>query len=293
MEQRKRIGRGRFSFLALLVVLELFLAGLLLAGAAWGGVAQSWVERYNGPGNSYDAARALAVDGQGNVYVTGGSNSADYTSELTTIKYGSDGQKVWERRYTAEIGGYPTSEGTGRALAVDNQGNVYVTGDSGVYPNGPDYVTIKYSPEGQELWVRRYAGPGDSEDRALSLAVDGPGNVYVTGLSGPLTNYDYVTVKYSAAGEELWVRHYNGPGNGHDVAAALGVDGQGNVYVTGESAGSGTGNDFATVKYSAAGEQLWVRRYSGPGNQIYEGATALAVDGQGNILVTGRVTDTL
>ena len=289
MEQGKRIGRGHFSRLLLLVVLELFLVWLLLAGAALGGATQAWVQRYNGPANGSDRAAALAVDGQGNVYVTGGSDGADYRSELTTIKYGPDGQQLWLKRYTGEIGGHPIKDGVGKALAMDPQGNICVTGESGVYPEGVDYTTIKYSPDGQELWVQRYAGPGFSEDRPQALTVDGQGNIYVTGLSGQGSAYDYVTVKYSAAGEELWVRSYNGPGNGEDTAAALGVDGQGNVYVTGESAGGGTGNDFATVKYSPDGTVDWVKRYSGPGSQ-WDGATALAVDGQGNVYVTGGLT---
>ncbi len=57
-------------------------------------------------------------------------------------------------------------------------------------------------------------------------------------------------LKYSSAGDTLWVRRYNGPGNGDDEASALAVDGSGNVYVTGYSAGSGTSGDYATIKYS-------------------------------------------
>src|SRR4030066_1429004 len=85
---------------------------------------------------------------------------------------------------------------------------------------------------------------------------------------------------------EAWVARYNGPGNSYDVAYALAVDDSGNVYVTGRSAGSFTYSDYATIKYSPAGDTLWVRRYNGPGNG-HDEANALAVDGSGNVYVTG------
>jgi len=126
---------------------------------------------------------------------------------------------------------------------------VYVTGYSHGGISSFDYVTIKYSTTGDTVWVRRYNGPGNDYDYAHALAVDGSGNVFVTGFSWSGTSYDYATIKYSPSGDTLWVRRYDGPGNGTDEANALAVDGSGNVYVTGYSAGSGTFEDYATIKY--------------------------------------------
>src|SRR5580765_5558891 len=137
---------------------------------------------------------------------------------------------------------------------------------------------------GVPLWTNRYNGPGNGSDQATSLAVDGNGNVIVTGFS---TN-DYATIKYSGSGVPLWTNQYNGPGNGTDRAIAVAVDGSGNVIVTGSSFGNGTSDDYATIKYSAAGVPIWINRYNGPGNYADE-ATALAVDGNGNVFVTGWV----
>jgi len=66
---------------------------------------------------------------------------------------------------------------------------------------------------------------GGSTDRASAMAVDGAGNVYVTGWSyGSGTESDYATVKYDAGGSELWVARYDGSGNPNDGAAGAAVD---------------------------------------------------------------------
>jgi len=190
---------------------------------------------------------------------------------------------AWVDRYN----GPGNDDDRAAALAVDGQGNVYVTGASTGSGTGYDYATIKYDAHGQPQWVRRYNGPGSGDDWPSALAVDGQGNVYVTGASiGSGTGYDYVTIKYDAHGNKKWVRRYNGPVNGDDWANALAVDSQGNVYVTGASTGSGTGYDYVTIKYDAHGNKKWVRRYNGPGSGD-DGPNALAVDGQGNVYVTG------
>jgi len=238
----------------------------------------AWVRRYNGPGDTTDDARAIAVDGSGNVYVIGKSYGMGTDYDYATIKYYPDGDTAWVRRYN---GPGDTTDDAG-AIAVDGSGNVYVTGSS--YGNGTyyDYATIKYYPDGDTAWVRRYNVLGYSDDYASAIAVDISGNVYVTGGS----NGDYATIKYYPNGNTAWVRRYNGPGNSNDLPLAIAVDGSGNVYVTGWSYGSGTNGDYATIKYYPDGDTAWVRRYNGPGND-FDVANDIAVDGSGNIYVTG------
>ncbi len=85
--------------------------------------------------------------------------------------------------------------------------------------------------------------------------MDAFGNAYVTGYSwgDAMTELDYATVSYDPSGETRWVERYNGPGNLFDRPYGVVVyPASGDVYVTGQSSGAGTGLDFATIKYSQA-----------------------------------------
>ena len=246
-------------------------------------VDTAWVRRYNGPGNYYDVGGPIAVDDSGNVYVTGESYGSGTGGDCATIKYYPDGDTAWVRRYNGPANDWDRTI----AIAVDDSNNVYVAGLSRVNGGYYDYVTIKYYPDGDPAWVRTYNGPGNAYDEGRSIAVDGSNNVYVVGSSwGGGTYHDYATVKYDPQGNELWVRRYNGPGNGYDHASLIAVDASGNVYVTGASEGSGTNFDYATIKYDSSGNELWVGRYNGPGN-YYDVGGPIVVDDSGNVYVTG------
>ena len=175
-------------------------------------------------------------------------------------------------------------------LAVDVDGNVYVTGKSLGSSTDYDYATIKYNSDGVEQWVTRYDGPTNFYDIASSIALDGAGNVYVTGYSdggSSATRLDYATIKYNNDGVEQWVARYDGPINSDDLAYSIALDGAGNVYVTGRSMGNSANYDYATLKYSNDGVEQWIARYDGPTNS-YDHASSIALDGAGNVYVTGR-----
>jgi Beta-propeller repeat len=203
---------------------------------------------------------------------------------VTAMKPPGPVQEAWVARYNGPANGLDDA----KAIAADGSANIYVTGFSLGAGTFNDYATIKYDSAGQEQWVARYNGPGNGEDESVAIASDGSGNVYVTGQSlGSGTGFDYATIKYDSAGQQQWVARYNGPGNGEDDAVGIATDGSGNVYVTGQSMGSGTGFDYATIKYDSAGQEQWAARYSLPGSDI---ARAIAVDSSGNVYVTGRST---
>jgi hypothetical protein len=108
------------------------------------------------------------------------------------------------------------------AIAVDDSGYVYVTGYSYGETDNQDYATIKYYPNGDTVWVRRYNGPGNAGDWARALVIDSSYNVYVTGRStGSEANFDYTTIKYYPNGDTAWLRRYNGLANAMDDAYAI------------------------------------------------------------------------
>jgi hypothetical protein len=187
---------------------------------------------------------------------------------------------AWVRRYNAPADYWDEAN----AIAVDDSGNVYVTGESYGIGQFYDYLTIKYDRTGNELWTKRYNGPGNRLDRASAIALDRSGNVYVTGESeGDGTSRDYVTIKYDEAGREIWLRRYGG-GDWNDIATSMTTDDSANVYVTGYSYESITvGPDYATLKYDHHGNELWAARY----DSMYDYAYAVCIDSLHNAYVTG------
>ena len=272
------------------------------SGEDWGTIKYypsgdiAWVKTHNGPLNDWDEARAIAVDGDGNVCVAGYDRGSGSLTDFATIKYYPNGDTAWVRRYN----GTGNSHDGVNDLTVDDAGNVYVTGSSVGSGTDYDFTTIKYSSHGVAAWVSRYDGPGNGNDHSHAIAVDGSGNVYVTGyIETSGGRLDYATIKYDPDGDTAWVRTYDGPEsiNDDDWSEDIAVDSSGNVYVTGmidfydKSAGGGLNGfgDYCTIKYYPNGDTAWVRAYDGPTDGD-DGASALALDASGNVYVTGHST---
>jgi len=195
---------------------------------------EQWTRRYATPGKRFEHAFGVAVDSSGNVYVTGWSgNSLPSIDDYLTVKYDAAGAEQWARRYNGPAS-YPYDDAF--ALALDRFGNVFVTGKSAGTDNSFDYVTVKYDPEGNERWVRRYGCSPEGYDGALALVTDEQGSVYVSGESDSTQARlkDIMTIKYDSAGSEQWRRRYPGPlysgPYGYRYLATT-IDPRGNIYV--------------------------------------------------------------
>jgi DNA-binding beta-propeller fold protein YncE len=256
--------------------------------------AQVWVQRYNGQGNGYDAAASVAVSPDSSeVFVTGTSSSNWLTSgdDYLTLAYdAATGTPLWEMRYDGR--GNDVDLATSVSVSPDGS-RVFVTGGSTESGIGYDYATISYdAATGTQQWVTRYNGSGNGEDLAQSVRASPDGSkVFITGLSiGAGSDFDYATAAYDVAtGAEVWVQRYDGPGNGYDSAYSVDASPDGSeVFVTGDSTGTSTNADFATVAYDAAtGTTLWGKRYNGSANDA-DGAYDVAASPDGSkVFVTG------
>jgi WD40 repeat protein len=245
---------------------------------------QLWVTRYNGPGNGADWANSIATSPtERKVFVTGESPGPDRSGQYATLAYdAATGKQLWVERYGI---------GDVRSLAVSpGGGRVFVTGEIGT-TTGSDYATVAYRADtGRQLWAARYTGPAGQYNEAKSVvASPTERKVFVTGSCGPYdygspVDHDYATVAYDAAtGTQLWATRYNGHGNGNDFANSMAVSPTGQtVFVTGESLGTASRSEYATVAYNAAtGEQLWLQRYG------YGSASSIAASPRGQVFVTG------
>lgn len=247
---------------------------------------QKWVGIYNGTANGADWGYGLVIDSSGNTYATGTTSTATSGKDYVTVKFNSSGALQWAMQYN----GSGNLDDAASHITLDPLGNVIVTGISKGSTTSDDYATVKYSPSGTQLWVRRYDGPASGVDDARTITSDKSGNVYVSGGStGIGSDYDFATVKYNSAGTQQWVARYNGPLNNYDLVFYQGsvvVDSLYNVYITGYSKGLDSTLDYATVKYDSSGSQLWVSRFSSQPNGT-DYADGLTIDDSLNVYVTG------
>jgi len=252
-------------------------------------VNREWTSYFNSSSNDNDEVSSMTVDVSGNVYVTGYSIVSGNDKDFITIKYNSAGVSQWTSRYNNPA---MNDDDEAISLTTDDMGNVYVTGFSKGNGTFKDYLTVKYSPSGNELWTARYNGTGNDDDIAVSVEVTNSGNVIVSGTSvGDLTSEDYLTIMYNSNGAEQWTARYNYDlVDDIEIAKSMTVDGFGNVYVTGFSYGLSKNEDYAVVKYNSSGSEQWVARYNGPSDS-YDISTDIITDISGNVYVTGYSFD--
>jgi hypothetical protein len=156
------------------------------------------------------------------------------------LKYDSSGNQLWLKTY--DNGGRET----GQDVAVDNSGNVYVTGWTIGSP--ATLFLMKFDPNGTLLWKRPYtAGVGT---KGFGLAIDSSDNIYVAGsLQGaPYAGTDFLTLKYDSSGNLLSALSFDGGSMERGERMAFGPSGD--LIVSGSGSGSGsTYYSALTVKY--------------------------------------------
>jgi PKD repeat protein len=267
-----------------------------------------WAKRMGGTAD--DAVDAVTADANGNVIVTGrfaGSASfggtanlvANGTNDMAVAKYGADGSHIWSKRFGGQYDDAPS------AAAVDTAGNVYFTGyfrgtcDFGGLPltvpftSDLDVFVAKLDPAGNHLWSKNFTNDGN--ERGYAIAVDGGGNVAVTGYFSNGVNFggttlmslnamtDIFVARFTTAGVHSWSKRF-GASDGSESGYGVVMDSSGNVLVTGYALkavdfGGGSltalgGTDAFVAKYAAtSGAHMWSRRIGGPANDYGYGIT--------------------
>ncbi len=271
------------NLIAILILTFAFLSGNKAAAQTL-----DWAYQYSNPNWNYNIPADMTVDNLGNVYVTGRNRSPGNADDYFTHKLNPGGVLLW----TAIHSGMMNGDDEAKAITVDNSGNIYVTGTTiDTIQNYRDITTIKYNSSGSVIWIARYNGPGSFDDLGKKILVDNLGNVYAGGTSyGAGTLTDYVVIKYSSTGSQLWTARYNGIANSYDDLIDMKQSPNGDIIITGISTGTGTGSDYATIRINqSTGSQVWESRYNNPetGNNPDE-VHALAVDLSGDVIVTGQ-----
>lgn len=292
-----------------------------------------WVRQINGP--SSEISKEIVVDASGNVYITGvlwgsadfdpGSGTYTLTStgtgyDIFVWKLDASGNFVWAKL----MGGATYDESY--SIAVDATGNVYTTGYfTGTADFDPGLATYnlnswgmrdifisKLDVSGNFVWAK---GLGGSDyDGGDGIAVDGSGNVLITGgfqvgvdfdpgpgsyVLNALGSADAFVCKFDASGSFLWAKQMRGPtSNDGSGAYSICTDNSGNVYTSGYfkgtvdfDPGAGTVNltsvgfdDLYVSKLDASGNYVWAKAMGGG---AYEEGYDIAVDGSGNVYTTG------
>lgn len=262
-----------------------------------------WLKQFGT--DDWDVPSALATTEEGDIVLVGytqgvlGTIGDGTYKDGFAVKFGADGARKWTEQFGT------AKEDTANAVAVDANGNVFVAGTTegalAVADNAgaSDLFVMAFDADGKDRWTQQLGG--EEYDSATAIGVDGCGNVFVTGYTyGTLTErvsegaYDAALIKFTDEGEQVWLEQFGGGGS--DVAYALAIDDEGNVFVAGET-------DVAFPGQTALGlTDIFVRRYSPDGKEPSTGLfggdgddipLALALDASGKLVLAGSTTSAL
>jgi len=246
--------------------------------------AYSWHTFYGGVGS--DHSYSVATDSDGNIYITGNTNwsflgegeaqplhphSPEDNWDILVMKLSRDGAYQWHTFF----GGTDSSD-YGKAIAVDNEGNVYVTGESssrdisdwgGSHLHDADSTlfVLKLNSSGEHLWHTFY---GEGKVPSFGMEVNENGDVYVTGESAhswlgneniaPLHAHtieeirDAFVLKLNTNGAYQWHTFYGCSSS--DSGQSIVLDSNNDPYITGYSDASWLGDGATTPRHAHAGD---------------------------------------
>ena len=296
-----------------------------------------WAKTWSGGRQGH----SVATDGANNVYITGffagivdfdpGPGEDWHMSngiyDIFLSKFDSLGNFLWAKTWGGDSGG----QDEGNGVIADESGNTYVVGTfSGVVDfdpgpsedwhtshNGYDAFLSKFDSSGNFLWAKTWGGTTPPYSHGAGVAIDVSGNVYATGhFQGTVDfdpgsgednhtsngSYDIFLSKFDSMGAFLWAKTWGGVY--HDYSHSVAIDGEDNVYVTGNfqqyvDFDPGPGEDWHTSnsersfflsKFNAFGTFFWVSTWEEDSSGTGYG---VATDESNNVYVTGEFSETV
>lgn len=242
-----------------------------------------WSKLYDFAGLE-DRAFAVAVDNAGNSYITGASTNSTTTTDIATLKYDINGNLIWTARYN----GTANMDDKAFSIALDNAGNVYVSGYATNTGTGKDFTVVKYNSSGVQQFVYTKNGSASGDDVANSLVFFG-NKLYVTGnLKNTGTNNDIYTTSLNANSAFVnWNKTQNGTANLNDQSLEVKILGN-DVLICGGVTNLGTNQDYFFAKYNASnGSTVFAKTYDAFGGNDF--ATSIAIDASNTYAIVGVV----
>ncbi len=291
--------------------------GSLDASFGTGGIAVS--DGAAGGTNRDDVGNGIALDGSGNIYVTGYSVNGAGNNDMVIWKYGSTGSldASFGTGGIVVINGAAGGNGNDQAygIVLDSSDNIYITGPSVTSAGDYAIVTLKYDSTGSldasfgtgGIAVSNGAAGGTNNfDESYGITLDSSGNIYVTGYSRNIANNnDMVILKYDSTGSldasfgtgGIAVSDGAATGTtGWELGNEIVLDNSGNIYVTGT--GTNSNNDMVIWKYDSTGS---LDSTFGTGGIVVSNGAAggngadfgygIKLDSSSNIYVTGYSTN--
>lgn len=246
-----------------------------------------WLNRYNGPVNTYQEPEEIAIDVNGQLIVVGNesvysSKTFDYKTKMIVQKIRKNGKLEWTKKIKNAIGHGISSDATGNVLVAGSLNNY------NIYSLQKPLIS-KYSPAGDSLWSRVF-DEYNKNGHAYFIGADAQGNVYVNGQTDTTTFYNnprVVTLKYSSTGNLLWSRKEIGHTNTlPHIYGSFAVDAQGWSYVAASLAPYQQRDNWITSVYESDGSLAWTNQYADAfgGN---DKPADLITDLGGNVYITG------
>lgn len=211
-----------------------------------------WNQRYNSPGNFNEDLIDMALDKNGNIYLTGNSGAP---SDIITLKYDNQGNLLWSRTYNGQSNG----EDKTAKIFADNSGFVYVGGRTfNQMEFSSNYLILKYNSAGDLVWIREFSNQDSTVDAPTDMEIDNESNIYITGSGYKcfLCKSEYLTVKYNRTGDLLWKRFFQNSGGYSEFAYSIDLSSTNRISVTGRSSDDNGNFLAATLIYNSSGDSL-------------------------------------